>query len=211
LLRPRVKICGITNNQDAQQAAILGADAIGINFYAGSPRAVNCGQLPGILHKLPAFITVVGLLVDPTEAEVQSVINTGLVNCLQFHGNESSAFCQSFGIPYIKAIRVNDFDQARVELAEFADCSSVILDAYVKGLAGGTGENFDWSIASRLVVENSNQIILAGGLSAENIGNAITTVKPYGVDVSSGVEIKPGIKDQAKMQAFFSAVQQHSI
>jgi phosphoribosylanthranilate isomerase len=211
LPRPRVKICGITSNQDAQRAAILGADAIGLNFYSGSPRAITCAQVPSILHKLPAFTTVVGLLVDPTEAEVQTVLGTGLVNCLQFHGNESPAFCQSFGMPYIKAIRVNDFDQTKSILDDFADCSTVILDTYVKDLAGGTGEKFDWSIASRLVAENSKQIILAGGLNAENIGSAIRAVRPYGVDVSSGVELKPGLKDPVKMEAFFSAVQQHSI
>lgn len=208
--RPRVKICGITSNQDAQLAAISGADAIGLNFYSGSPRAVSSGEAARILDKLPAFITVVGLLVDPSEAEVQSVLDTGLINCLQFHGNETLTFCQSFGVPFIKAIRVDNFNQAKTKLDEFAPCSTVILDTFVQDMAGGTGVQFDWSIAARLVAEVDNQIILAGGLNAENVGTAINTVKPYGVDVSSGVETKPGVKDRVKVRAFFNAVQQHS-
>lgn len=208
--RPRVKICGITSNQDAQQAALLGADAIGLNFYSGSPRVIACDQVTEILSKLPAFTTVVGLLVNPTEAEVQVVLETGLVDCLQFHGDETFEYCQSFGVPYIKAIRVSDYDQAKAKLDEFAECSAVLLDAYVKGSHGGTGEQFDWSIAARLSEESDMPIILAGGLKAENVGSAIKAVKPYGVDVSSGVEIKPGTKDSAQLQAFFNAVQQHS-
>ncbi len=208
--RPRVKICGITSNQDAQLAAISGADAIGLNFYSGSPRAVSSGEAARILDKLPAFITVVGLLVDPSEAEVQSVLDTGLINCLQFHGNETLTFCQSFGVPFIKAIRVDNFNQAKTKLDEFAPCSTVILDTFVQDMAGGTGVQFDWSIAARLVAEVDTRIILAGGLNAENVGTAINTVKPYGVDVSSGVETKPGVKDRVKVRAFFNAVQQHS-
>lgn len=208
--RPRVKICGITSNQDAQLAAISGADAIGLNFYSGSPRVVSSGEAARILDKLPAFITVVGLLVDPSEAEVQSVLDTGLINCLQFHGNETLTFCQSFGVPFIKAIRVDNFNQAKTKLDEFAPCSTVILDTFVQDMAGGTGVQFDWSIAARLVAEVDTRIILAGGLNAENVGTAINTVKPYGVDVSSGVETKPGVKDRVKVRAFFNAVQQHS-
>jgi phosphoribosylanthranilate isomerase len=188
----------------------LGADAIGLNFYSGSPRVIASDQVGEIISNLPAFTTVVGLLVNPTQEEVQVVLDTGLIDCLQFHGDETFTYCQSFGVPFVKAIRVSDYDQAKSKLDEFADCSGVLLDAYVKGTHGGTGEQFDWSIAAKLAAESLTPIILAGGLNAENVGSAIESVKPYGVDVSSGVEASPGIKDPVQLQAFFSAVQQHS-
>ena len=188
--------------------ALLGADAIGLNFYPHSPRAVAVAQIHDILENLPVFTTVVGLLVNPSEAEVHAVLDTRLVDCLQFHGDETQEFCQSFGVPYLKAIRVKEFVQAKERLDEFGDCAAIILDTYVEGEPGGTGQQFDWSIADRLVAEFDKQIILAGGLDAANVGTALTNVKPYGVDVSSGVEAQPGIKDPAKLQDFFRAVYQ---
>jgi len=207
LPRPRVKICGITTNEDAILAARLGADAIGLVFYPDSPRAIQLHQVGQIVADLPAFTTVVGLLVDPDAAEVEAILDQGLVQCLQFHGNETARFCNSFGFPYIKAIRVQGLAQAEAELEQFAGHCSVLLDAFVKGTQGGTGSRFDWDIAQALVSNSPNPVILAGGLNAGNVGRAIAQVNPYGVDVSSGVEQCPGIKQADLMRQFFAAVQ----
>jgi phosphoribosylanthranilate isomerase len=187
-------------------AASFGADAIGLNFYARSPRAIGASEVAGILDGLPAFTTVVGLVVNPEQALVEEVLGTGQIHCLQFHGDESLGFCQSFGVPFIKAIRVNEISQAEKQLDEFATHCTVILDAFVQGDFGGTGKTFDWSIARTLVDKYGDRIVLAGGLDPENVGQAIVRVQPYGVDVSSGVESQPGIKSRHKMQSFFEAV-----
>ncbi|MBL4820490.1 MAG: phosphoribosylanthranilate isomerase [Gammaproteobacteria bacterium] len=206
MARTRVKICGLTRNQDALSAAMSGADAVGLVFYPPSSRAVSVAQAPVVTANLPAFVTVVGLLVNPAEQEVVSVLETSVVDCLQFHGDESVEFCESFGVPYIKAIRVNELADARIKLQQFAGRCTVILDTYTKNSAGGTGQAFDWSIAKALVAEFQNQIVLAGGLNPGNVNAAISMVRPYGVDVSSGVELSPGIKDPEKMRKFFSVV-----
>ncbi|MCB1671898.1 MAG: phosphoribosylanthranilate isomerase [Gammaproteobacteria bacterium] len=204
--RRRIKICGITRAEDARLAADLGADALGLVFHPASSRALNPDSIANVVGRLPAFVTVVGLFVDPELALVQQVLETGLVQCLQFHGNESVDFCRSFGVPFIKAIRVRDLDQARRQLQPFQGQCSVILDAYVKGRPGGTGEAFDWSLAKAVVSDGHNPVILAGGLTPENVASAIAAVSPYGVDVSTGVEQRPGIKDPDKLRRFFDAV-----
>lgn len=204
--RTRVKICGITSATDAQLAAGLGADAVGLIFHQPSSRAVSPGTIREIVGKLPAFVTVVGLFVDPSEKQVSTVLDSGLVQCLQFHGNESVQFCAAFRVPFIKAIRVKDLKTARLELEPFQGACSVILDSYVKGAVGGTGKTFDWAIARQLVNDKQNPIILAGGLAPENIASAIVEVSPYGVDVCSGVEHSPGVKDARKLEQFFEAV-----
>jgi len=206
LPRSRIKICGITRAEDAGLAAQLGADAIGLNFYSKSPRVINPQQIDEIVENLPAFVTVVGLFVDPLREDVEAVLESGLVHCLQFHGDEPSSFCGSFGVPFIKAVRVKSLVETRRYLEPFHGACSVILDAYVKGTAGGTGESFDWSVARELVDDGQNPIILAGGLCPDNVAQAIAAVKPYGVDVSSGVEIEPGRKDPDKLSRFFAEV-----
>ena len=206
LPRRRIKICGITRPEDARLAADLGADAIGLNFHPRSPRAVDKQQIGKIVSFLPAFVTVVGLFVNPLKEDVQAVLDTGVIQCLQFHGDESLQFCSSFGVPFIKAVRVKGLAEARHYLEPFHGACSVILDAYVKGTAGGTGESFDWSVARELVNDRQNPIILAGGLRPENVAAAIAAVEPYGVDVSSGVESAPGLKDPDKLSRFFAAV-----
>ena len=204
--RSRIKICGITRAEDARLAAELGADAIGLNFYARSKRALEPGQVEEIVSDLPAFVTVVGLFVDPSREEVAAVLESGLIHCLQFHGAESANYCRSFGIPFIKAVRVKSLAECRQTLQPFYGTCSVILDAYVPGVAGGTGETFDWSVARELVNDDQNPIILAGGLHPDNVADAITAVKPYGVDISSGVESAPGVKDPELLRRFFAAV-----
>lgn len=204
--RHRIKICGITRAEDARLAAELGADAIGLVFHPASPRAVQPDSIAAIVAELPAFVTVVGLFVDPSAVSVARVLDTGLVQCLQFHGEESLAFCQSFGVPFIKAIRVENLASARSRLQPFQGQCSVILDSFVQGALGGTGRTFDWDTARTLVEDAANPIILAGGLTPDNVAEALARVVPYAVDVSSGVEHSPGVKDPQKMRRFFQAV-----
>ena len=204
--RPRVKICGITRNSDALLAAKLGADAIGLNFYNKSSRAITIDEVAGIVSGIPAFTSVVGLFVDQEQTFVREVLKTDLIHCLQFHGCESLEYCQSFGVPFIKAIRVSQLSDAMVQVNEFANHCPIILDAYVENVPGGTGQTFDWSIARELVAEYPDKIVLAGGLDPDNVAQAITQVKPYGVDVSSGVEAQPGVKSPDKLRHFFAAV-----
>lgn len=205
LPRTRVKICGITRPQDAWLAAELGADAIGLNFYAGSPRAITPAQVPEIVAGLPPLVTVVALFVDPTTAWVRAVMETGKVNCLQFHGSESPAFLEAFSLPRIKAVRVRDA-QSLQALDDYAPASALLLDAYHPQAMGGTGTVFDWTLAQQYTQATGHAIILAGGLDADNVGEAIHQVRPWAVDVSSGVESAPGIKDEHRMRRFFAAV-----
>jgi phosphoribosylanthranilate isomerase len=206
LPRRRIKICGITRAEDARLAAELGADAIGLNFYSASPRAIGVEKVYELIDNLPPFVTVVGLFVNPQQADVERVLDTGLIQCLQFHGDESLQFCSSFGAPFIKAIRVRSLQDSKEKLQPFKGVCSILLDAYVKGTEGGTGATFDWSVARQLVDDGENPIILAGGLDSHNVADAITQVQPYGVDVSSGVEKAPGIKDPEKLKRFIAAV-----
>jgi phosphoribosylanthranilate isomerase len=187
-------------------AAELGADAIGLNFYSASPRAIGFEKISEITGNLPAFVTVVGLFVNPSKDDVEQVLDTGLIQCLQFHGDESPQFCSSFGAPFIKAVRVRSLEETREKLQSFKGVCSILLDAYIKGLAGGTGATFDWSVARQLVEDGENPIILAGGLDPDNVADAIAQVQPYGVDVSSGVEKAPGVKDCERLARFFAAV-----
>lgn len=201
-----IKICGITQQQDALAVAALGVDAIGLNFYPASPRKVSPAQAEQVVAELPPGVQVYGLFVDPTEAEVEAVLAVSRIDHLQFHGGEAPEFCASFGLPYMKACRVRDYDETRAEIDRHADADSILLDSYDARLPGGTGKTFDWDLAARLVSGSSKRIVLAGGLKVDNVGAAITTVRPYGVDVSSGVERAPGIKDYSKMQSFVEGV-----
>lgn len=206
MLRTRVKICGLTRVDEALSAVALGADAIGLVFYAGSSRAISIEAARKIRAALPAFVCAVGLFVNPSEQEVRNTLEQVSLDCLQFHGDESESFCASFGRPYMKAIRVQKGLDLNNKIQEYSKSCAILLDAYSPNAAGGTGEVFDWNIAQACVEDSSVPIILAGGLSSENVAEAIRMVAPYGVDVSSGVESAPGVKSESRMKAFFEEV-----
>ncbi|MDO8927137.1 MAG: phosphoribosylanthranilate isomerase [Sideroxyarcus sp.] len=199
----RIKICGITREQDVLAVADSGADALGLVFYEKSPRHVGTEQAAKLAGAVPPFVTVVGLFVNPSVAYVREVLAKVPLDLLQFHGEETPEFCRQFGRPYLKAIRV----KAGVDLVEcaarYADAQGLLLDAYVEGTQGGTGESFDWALIPRKL---PLPVILSGGLHAGNVAQAIKQVRPYAVDVSSGVEASKGIKDVAKVAAFIKEV-----
>ena len=203
MLRTRVKICGITRVDDALAAVDAGADALGFVFYRNSPRAVTPEQAAQIQAALPALVNCVGLFVDADADEVSNVLAHCSLDTLQFHGNESAAFCQRFDRPYMKALRVRPEMDLRAELAQFVSARAVLLDAYKAGVPGGTGECFDWGLVPAGL---PLPCVLAGGLNADNVGAAIRGVKPYAVDVSGGVEREPGVKDSAEIRRFIGAV-----
>lgn len=198
----RIKICGITRLEDAQAVADAGADALGLVFYAKSPRAVTTTQATQILQQLPPFISSVGLFVNATADEVKQVIDNTQIDMLQFHGTESPAYCAQFSRPYIKAVRMSPDLDLEKTLQAYSEARGVLLDAYVPGVPGGTGEAFDWA---RIPAHLAGSIILAGGLRPDNVAQAVQQVRPYAVDVSGGVEARKGIKDAQKIQAFVQA------
>ncbi|WP_020168617.1 MULTISPECIES: phosphoribosylanthranilate isomerase [Methylotenera] len=202
-MRTRVKICGITNAEDARSAIKYGADAIGLVFYASSPRCVTITQAQQIVAAIPPFVSVVGLFVNATTAEIEAVLSQVHIDILQFHGDENAAECERIKLPYLKAIRVkNDTNLLQYEV-EFSSAKALLLDTYSEAAFGGTGHVFDW----KLIPENLKMpIILAGGLTAENVADAIKQVQPYAVDVSGGVEVSKGIKDVSKIADFMQAV-----
>lgn len=195
----RVKICGITSVADAQTALNAGADAIGLVFYAPSPRAVTIEQAREIAASVGPFVTVVGLFVNADESYVRDVLaNVGL-HLLQFHGDESPEFCESFHRPYMKAIRMRPELDLAGAFDKYASATAILLDAYRPGVPGGTGETFDWQ---RVPKQSLRPIVLAGGLTPENVASAIQATHVYGVDVSGGVESAPGKKDSQKVEQF---------
>lgn len=198
----RIKICGITRVEDALAAAGAGADAIGMVFYPASPRAVTAEQARAIVAALPPFVTSVGLFVDMPAAELAAILDVVPLDLLQFHGDETPDACSGHGRPYIKALRVRPGDDVAARVREFPGASGVLLDTYVPGIPGGTGEAFDWNLVP---VELDKPVILAGGLTPENVGLAVAQVRPYAVDVSGGVEASRGIKDHDKVRAFIDA------
>jgi phosphoribosylanthranilate isomerase len=202
--RTRTKICGITRPEDGLFAAAQGADAIGLVFYAPSPRSVTVEQAREVLAALPPFVTTVGLFVDAQEAEVRRLISALPLDLLQFHGNEEEAFCRSFGRPYFKALRMVEGLDLAAEAARYASASALLLDSFQAGVPGGTGHAFDWA---RISAGLNKPVILAGGLGPENVAAAIRQVRPYAVDVSSGVEAAKGIKDAEKIIAFMRGVE----
>lgn len=202
----RVKICGITNLEDGLQAAQAGADALGFVFYGPSPRNVEVDRAASIIAALPPFVTSVGLFVDAEPEFIEQVIKTTGLDLLQFHGDESESQCAQYGVPYIKALRMRpDVDLAR-QCHTFASSRGILLDAYVPGKAGGTGQTFDWS---QIPQQLDLPIVLAGGLDPSNVQTAIQTVRPWAVDVSGGVEQAKGKKDPALVSAFIEGV--HSV
>lgn len=199
----RSKICGITRIEDALAAVEAGADAIGLVFYAKSPRAVNVQQARAIIAALPPFVTTVGLFVNASRCELGEILDAVPLDLLQFHGDETPADCEGYHRPYIKALRVKAGDDIAAGCKAYAGASGILLDTYVEGVPGGTGEAFDWSLVPQGL---SKPIILAGGLTAGNVAEAIARVRPYAVDVSGGVEQSKGIKDHGKIRAFMQAV-----
>ena len=204
----RSKICGITRIEDALAAAHAGADAIGLVFYAKSPRAVNVQQARAIIAALPPFVTTTGLFVNASRCELGEILDAVPLDLLQFHGDETPAECEGYHRPYIKALRVRPGDDLQAACRAYRNASGILLDTFVAGVPGGTGEAFDWS----LVPEHLDKpIVMAGGLHAGNVAQAITQVKPWAVDVSGGVESSKGIKDHGKIDAFIKAVRGSSM
>jgi phosphoribosylanthranilate isomerase len=195
---PRVKICGITRSEDGLAAAAAGADAIGLVF-AESPRRVTPAQAQAIVRALPPFIKVVGLFVDAADAEIKEVLRQVPLDLIQFHGRESPEQCRAAGRPFIKAIAMQAGKDIAVEAARYAEAAGLLFDAYHPVLAGGSGETFDWARVPR---DLPQPVILAGGLTPENVAAAVRAVRPYAVDVSSGVEVNKGIKSAEKIVAF---------
>jgi phosphoribosylanthranilate isomerase len=206
-MRTRVKICGITRPADAGTAARAGADAIGLVFYPPSPRFVSLERAVEIRDALPPFVQTVALFVNPDAAQVAQVIGRVKPSLLQFHGEESPAFCEEFGMPYVKACRVREGVDLLEYLRPFSRASAWLLDSHVAEY-GGVGERFDWSLAP---AQRERPLILSGGLAPGNVREAIRRVRPWGVDVSSGVESAKGIKDAGKIAAFIAEVRNEDV
>lgn len=202
-MRTRVKICGITRLEDALAAAAAGADAIGLVFVDASPRRVDPAQAQAVVAGLPPFIKVVGLFADAPAERVRAVLGAVALDLIQFHGRETAEFCRGFGRPYLKAVRMAGDVDLRVEAGRYADAAGLLVDSYHPQLAGGTGETFDWARVPR---DLGRPLVLAGGLTPGNVAAAVAAVRPYAVDVSSGVERSKGIKDAARVAAFIRAV-----
>jgi len=216
-----IKICGIARAEDARAAAALGADAIGIVCYPPSRRYVPPGRIRGVLGGLAAEtgaeakqVETIALFVNPSRDAVREVLERGLFSGLQFHGEESAGFCESFGLPYMKALRVRGGEEALLEIGseigsaigEYPSAGRILLDAWDNASRGGTGKTFRWEVAEKLVAAGARNIVIAGGLGAGNVARAVRQVRPFGVDVSSGVESAPGVKSMDKMAQFIEEV-----
>jgi phosphoribosylanthranilate isomerase len=199
----RIKICGITRPEDAQAADECGADAIGLVFYAKSPRAVTVSQAAACVAGLSPFASVVALFVNEPAETINRILTAVPIDVIQFHGDESPEFCAQFSRPYIKALRVRAEVDIAAESRQHTNARGILVDAWQDGVPGGTGKTFDWKLASG---EFSRPLVLAGGLNAANVISAIELVRPAAVDVSGGVELEPGIKSEAKIKEFIAAV-----
>lgn len=204
-MRYRVKICGITTPEQAVAAATAGADAIGLVFHPPSRRCVEPGQAAAIVEALPPFVTTVGLFVDPDPARVEQVLSAVQLGCLQFHGGESAAECARFGRPYLKAVSMSEASDPRPAMDAHPGAQGFLLDSHGGGRSGGSGHRFDWAAIPEAL---HRPWLLAGGLDEDTVREALTHLRPYGVDVSSGVETALGIKDARRMEAFVRAVRQ---
>jgi len=201
--RTRIKICGIREALHAVVAADAGADAIGLVFYRESPRFVTPGVAANVVALLPPFVTAVGLFVDATEAKIRETLAAVHLDLLQFHGSETPEFCASFGLPYVRAVAMEEGVDLLELAGRFSSARALLLDAHVPGTPGGTGRTFDWSAVPR---DLPIPLILSGGLTAENVGQAVREVGPWAVDVSSGVEATRGTKDPRKIVEFIRSV-----
>lgn len=202
-LRTRVKICGIVDPDDARVAVEGGADALGFVFYRPSVRYVAPERAAAIIRKLPAFVDAVGVVVDLGREELDNIARTSGIHYFQFHGDEDPRLCEAAGLPYLKALRIRSDTDVRSNAARYAGAKALLLDAFAENLAGGTGTTFDWSrIPERLPAP----VFLAGGLNVDNVAEAVARVRPFGVDVSSGVESSPGVKNPARIVEFLRTV-----
>ncbi len=205
-MRTRVKICGITRVEDAQLAVDAGVDAIGLVFYEKSPRFVSNAQAQEISRMIPAFVSCVALFKDADAQMIQFVLDEVAIDLIQFHGSETAAFCEQFNRPYIKALGMKgpecDASYLMMNVKKYHAAKALLLDSHAPGMAGGTGETFDWSTLTSI----AKPIVLAGGLTADNVGQAIAEARPFAVDVSSGVESAPGIKDETMVRHFMAQV-----
>jgi phosphoribosylanthranilate isomerase len=200
MMRTRIKICGITNQDDALDAVAAGADALGFNLYSASPRFIDHKCLNEMINVLPPFVKTVAVMVNPEIEEVRKVLE--IVDLVQFHGDESGEFCSQFCRPYMKALRTIDATDIGMDMEQHRKASAILLDTKVDGSYGGTGKSLDWAAVPAL----DKPIVLAGGLRPENVAHAIDLVRPFAVDVSSGVEASKGIKDPVAVRAFVEAV-----
>lgn len=201
-MSPRIKICGLTRQEDLAAAVHAGADAIGLVFYPASPRFVDLPTAAALARAVPPFVTVVGLFVNADAALVNETLAAVPLHMLQFHGDEDDAYCRQFHRPYMKAARVTPGLDLVQYASAFPSAQAILLDAFVEGYGGG-GKVFDWSLVPPQL---NRPLVLSGGLDAGNVGDAVRRVGPAAVDVSSGVEAAKGIKDAAKIQAFVDAV-----
>jgi len=201
--RTRAKICGITRSEDALAAARFGADAIGLVFAARSPRELTAEAAAAIASAVPPFVARVGLFLDADPAFVRAVCAAVPLELLQFHGSEPADYCRAFGRPYLKAIAMGDGLDAASRAREYPDAAALLFDAHATGGQGGSGRSFDWTLIPR---DLAQPVVLAGGLGPDNVAGAIAAVRPWAVDVASGVESSPGVKDHGKMQRFIDEV-----
>ena len=197
-----IKICGVTRARDARAIAESGADAIGLVCYPPSRRHVPPERFAEVLEKAGGTVEIFALFVDSDAAAVEAVVKTGLVTGLQFHGGESPGFCESFGLPYMKALRVRGDENLLPLVNRYDSAQSILLDTWDNSAPGGTGKTFPWEVAAELVAAGKDNIVLAGGLRAGNVAAAIRKVRPRGIDASSGVEIEPGVKELSKVTDF---------
>ena len=205
--RTRIKICGLTREQDVDDAIDAGADALGFVLYPPSPRAVTLAQCAALTQRVPAFVSTVALFVNPTKEEVETALADARIDLLQFHGNEPESFCKSFGRPYVKALAVNEsFDLLQSGL-QYASAAALLLDTPSAG-HGGSGKTFNWQLINTTNRPSATapRLVLSGGLTAANVADAVSAVHPFAVDVSSGVEISRGVKSSELIQEFCRAV-----
>jgi phosphoribosylanthranilate isomerase len=202
-MRTRVKFCGLTRLADVDAAVALGVDAVGLVFHSASPRAVDAEQAAALVAAVPAFVTAVGLFVDAEADRVRAVLERVPLGALQFHGKEPADYCRSFGRPWIKSVAVRAGVDLEAEAQRYAGATALLLDTFDPALAGGTGRRFDCDLVP---AQQAQRMILAGGLSAANVADAIRQLRPYAVDVSGGIEQAKGVKDPDKMTDFMKGV-----
>lgn len=201
--RTRVKFCGITRLEDAQTAVDVGVDALGFVFFPSSPRHVSLDTAARIIALLPPFVTTVGLFVNASTAEIVETMNAAPIDIVQFHGDEQPRDCEQIRRPYFKAVRMSHDVDIEIQAQRYASASALLLDSWDDGVVGGTGKVFDWE---RVPIGVAKKLILAGGLDPDNVASAIRRVRPYAVDVSSGIELGKGVKDGEKMKRFMQEV-----
>ena len=199
----RIKMCGMTRAEDVTSACEQGADLIGMVFYPPSPRSVTLQQVQSLVRAVTPGVSIATLFVNADAGFVREVVTEARADLIQFHGDESVEFCEQFGVRYLKAIRVKDDQQLASACAQYQGADGLLLDAYVKGQPGGTGQAFDWGLIPASITP---RLFLAGGLTPENVHAAVSSVKPYAVDVSGGIEVSKGVKSPERMEAFIREV-----